>query len=87
MGKHVDTTRPEDAYTLATFGALLYPRHRKPGPPSAPLGHRTFLDPWAGNPDTDRVTAQDARWVHISTHIPAIDFTHCDMCTDLVYQD
>lgn len=54
MGKHVDTTRPEDALSRA-FRRVGHPkRHRKPGPPSAPLGHRTFLDPWAGDRDVDK---------------------------------
>lgn len=50
-GRHVDTTQIVDA---PRPWRARPPQHRKPGPPNAPLGHRTFLDVWSGNADTDR---------------------------------
>lgn len=61
MGKHVDSGRFVDDVWEGTLNGHGYaaPRHRKPGPPAAPLGHRTFLDVWSGDPDTDRAWAHE----------------------------
>lgn len=54
-GRHVDITRTVDDHYPAIWPEDVGRQyHRKPGPPLAPLGHRTFLDAWSGNPDTDR---------------------------------
>lgn len=55
MGKHVDTTRPVDAVLYVWPPSRS--AHRKPGLATA-LSQRTFLDPWSGNPDTDKAWAK-----------------------------
>lgn len=55
MGKHVDTTRPEDAGVGVHDTPSDWPgpaRHRKPGSPMVTFG--VASDVWSGDPDTDR---------------------------------